>query len=78
MVAVNAGTNAAEHVLPVGQINEKLRRKSVDVRIGESNESGEGEIVVKGKSVFMGYYKGEKEAERVLEMVGFTPEILVL
>ena len=46
------------HQKRLGSIGKKL--PSVEVKIDEPNESGIGELLVKGKSVMMGYYDNEE------------------
>lgn len=38
-----------------------------EIKIKDPNENGEGEILIKGKTVMMGYYNNEEETNRVME-----------
>ena len=44
---------------------------NVQVRIDEPDENGEGEILVKGPNIMMGYYKQEAETRKVLDAEGW-------
>ena len=38
-----------------------------EIKIKDPNEKGEGEVLIRGKTVMLGYYKNPEETERVME-----------
>lgn len=45
--------------------------KSVDFKIDKPNKAGEGEICMRGRSIFMGYLKNKEETMKVFDEEGY-------
>ncbi len=58
---------SAESITAMKKGSVGLPLPSVEVKIDSPNESGEGEVLVKGENVMLGYYENEEATNEVLQ-----------